>query len=164
MTTAIHVSNYFTNKAIKRKNPLMLMQALKYTYIAQQYHLALRDRPFFNEEIRAWKYGPVVVELYEHLKNTTNDNVMRFEQPPHDGFDEEQKEILEVVFYRYNKMGAYTLVCETNGKGSPWRTIIDREPGGVIGHDLMREYSKQGEVIGPYSFAILLDEMRREGE
>lgn len=163
MTTAIHVSNYFTNKAIERKNPLTVMQALEYTYLAQQFHLALRGEPFFNEEIRAWKYGPVVVELYEHLKNTTDHNMMRYEQPPHDGFDDEQKDILNVVFYRYEKMGAYAMVCEITKKGSPWCTIRNREPDGVIGHGLVKEYSKQGKVIGPYSFAILLGEMRQEG-
>ena len=65
--TAIDVSNYLTNKAIDQNRPLTVMQALKLTYLAQGYHLSLEDKPFFKEQVEAWKYGPVIRELYDYL-------------------------------------------------------------------------------------------------
>ena len=66
--TAINVSDYFTNKAIEQDKKLTVMQALKLTYIAQGFHLALTEECFFEEKIEAWQYGPVVKGLYEHLR------------------------------------------------------------------------------------------------
>ena len=159
--SAINVSNYFTNKAIKKEKPLTLMQALKLTYIAQGFHLSLLEKPFFDEEIEAWKYGPVVKILYEHLSGIRDGNYMiKDEQPCKYGFREKQLNILNVVFSKYARLGAWDLSELTHQKDTPWDITYRKKPDSVIKLDLVKEHFKK--IITPYSFAILLDEVRPE--
>ena len=118
--SAISVSDYFTNKAIKQNNPLTVMQALKLTYIAQGFHLSLTEEPFFSEEIKAWRYGPVIEELYDHLCRIKNDkHIINERQEINIEFDEGQIDILNVVFEKYAKLGAWDLSELTHKRNSP---------------------------------------------
>jgi len=40
----------------------------KLCYYAQAWHLALLDKPLFNEKIEAWIHGPVIPDLYQKYK------------------------------------------------------------------------------------------------
>jgi uncharacterized phage-associated protein len=40
----------------------------KLVYYAQGFHLALTEKPLFDEAIEAWEHGPVVPGLYHKLK------------------------------------------------------------------------------------------------
>ena len=63
------IANYFIKKAIEQNDKsLNLMKLLKLLYIAQGWSLAMFDRKIINEPIDAWKYGPVVANIYHSLK------------------------------------------------------------------------------------------------
>ena len=40
------------------------MSLEKWLYYAQAFHLVLRDEPLFSDALEAWKWGPVVPEVY----------------------------------------------------------------------------------------------------
>ncbi len=64
------IANYFIHKAIKEgDNSLTLMKLLKLLYISQGWCLAILNKPLFDEEIQAWKYGPVIPSIYQELKH-----------------------------------------------------------------------------------------------
>ena len=160
--SSINVSNYFTNKAINESDPLTVMQALKLTYIAQGFHLSLKDGPFFQENIEAWRHGPVVRELYDHLckiKNQEEGNHL-IEQPQRSDvqFNEKQKDILTVVFGKYANISAWDLSEMTHKRGTPWEVTYSSNPNSVIDLDLIKEHFKS--IISPFSFAILLEEIK----
>ena len=46
--TAMHVSDYFTNKAIDESRPLTVMQTLKLAYMAEGFHLSLEGNSFLK--------------------------------------------------------------------------------------------------------------------
>ena len=135
--TALNVSNYFTNKAIHNSNPLTIMQALKLTYIAQGFHLALEERPFFQENAYAWKYGPVIQEVYNHLKRVSTDNIIQFVEDV-SSFNKKQKEILRVVFNKYIKFDAWSLSQLTHRPGTPWHQSFELPLTKVRRLDLLR--------------------------
>ena len=157
--TVIDVSGYFINEAIKKNKPLTVMQALKLTYIAQGFHLALTEAPFFEEEIQAWKYGPVVKKLYEHLKKIKNKDhhTIEEEQDINAKFDEKQVDILNVVFKKYARLEAWDLSELTHKSGSPWDVTYSEKPHGTISHNLIKDHFKK--IVTEYSFAILLSEV-----
>ena len=49
--TSIHVGEYFINRCIDEERIPTVMKILKLAYFAQSFHLALEDRPFFENEI-----------------------------------------------------------------------------------------------------------------
>jgi uncharacterized phage-associated protein len=70
MIDVINVANFFIDIAARNENseymtPLRIQKIL---YLAQGWFLARHHKPLFPERIEAWKYGPVVPVVYEHLK------------------------------------------------------------------------------------------------
>lgn len=48
--------------------PLTNMQLQKLMYYAQGFSLALLGKPMYEDDIEAWRHGPVVPDLYQDLK------------------------------------------------------------------------------------------------
>ena len=152
---ASDVSDSFTNKAIDEGFPLTIMQALKLTYIAQGFHLALENEEFFQEEAYAWKYGPVIKELYSHLKSISKDNIIQKSQCLNTTFSEKQHNILHVVFSKYTKMDGWALSSLTHRQGTPWQVSYKKEEKSIIPKQMIKEYFKE-VIVTKESFILLL--------
>ena len=61
---ACQVANWFIMRARRDGRVLTIMSILKLTYIAHGIHLAEKSKPLFRNEIQAWRYGPVIVDVY----------------------------------------------------------------------------------------------------
>ena len=163
--TANDVGGYLTNKIIDEGRLPSIMQILKLAYIAQGFHLALEEgRPFFRENIYAWKYGPVISDLYYHLKGQES-----YDQDSHlmmteidvsndPSFTERQKNILYVILKKYANLSGWDLSTLTHQAGTPWAITYEkqREDNSIIEIDLIREHFEK--IITPISFAILLSQ------
>ena len=156
--TAVDVSNYFTNEAIEKNSPLTMMQALKLTYIAQGFHLALGYGPFFGERILAWKYGPVIAELYEHLKRISRHPPIIGEEQDIDTslFSDKQKDILSAVFKKYTNFTGWGLSHLTHADGSPWKECYVQGEQREIDESIIEDYFKK--IVNPETLAIILSE------
>ena len=58
----------FVKKGIDEGKFVTQMKLQKLVYFAQGYHLAKYNTPLIEENFQAWKYGPVVPEIYEDFK------------------------------------------------------------------------------------------------
>ena len=131
------------------------METLKLTYIAQGFHLSLVDRPFFKEKVYAWKYGPVIKELYQHLKIINIHNRINGKQDLKDSlFNEKQNNILFVVFKKYRMLNAWGLSRLTHMEGTPWQKAYIEGKETEIKLTLIKKHFKK--IITPKSFIILL--------
>ena len=50
------------------------MKLQKLLYYVQGFHIAVFNRPLFNEDIEAWMYGPVVPAVYEYYQENGNES------------------------------------------------------------------------------------------
>ena len=66
MNNPIDVARYFIIKAYEDgiEAEMTNMKVQKLLYYAQSLHLALYDEPLFDDEIQAWRYGPVCPPAY----------------------------------------------------------------------------------------------------
>lgn len=65
MVTANDVANYFIYKSSPSTDRnITNLKLQKLLYYAQGKYMAKYNKPLFNEEIQAWKHGPVVPEIY----------------------------------------------------------------------------------------------------
>lgn len=66
MIDCLNVARYFIVRAYEDgiEAEMTNMKVQKLLYYAQSLHLALYDEPLFDEEIQAWRYGPVCPPAY----------------------------------------------------------------------------------------------------
>jgi uncharacterized phage-associated protein len=58
----------FVKKGIDEGKFVTQMKLQKLVYFAQGYHLAKYNTPLIKENFQAWKFGPVVPEIYQDFK------------------------------------------------------------------------------------------------
>ena len=129
------VANYFLWRDSQKgdsSDGISNLKLQKLVYYAKGVVLAATDGKvsLFDNEMRAWKYGPVVPDLHEIYKGYGKGMSI----PPNPNFkpevfDTETREILDEVFGLYGQLSAWRL-AELTHKESPWKDHCKRE--GVI--------------------------------
>jgi uncharacterized phage-associated protein len=64
ISTAFTVADEILKIAKRKGLHITPMQLLKLVYIAHGWSLAILGRDLFPDRIEAWKYGPVIPDLY----------------------------------------------------------------------------------------------------
>lgn len=103
------------------------MSLLKLAYISHGWFLALHDRPLFHNPIEAWKFGPVVPDIYFSFKKQGKIPRQKIDTKKNmiDGMIDD---FLEQIYFIYGSMPAFKLSKLTHVTGGPWD--ITRKLGG----------------------------------
>lgn len=112
----------------------------KLLYYAQGASLALRNKPMFEDDIEAWKHGPVVPTVYRKYKNSGSSGIMNIEEPKN--LSKEDLEILKMVYDTFGEYSAWGLRNLTHSE-SPW---IETERNQVIPQEKIKNYFKENYV------------------
>ncbi len=158
--TAKAVANRFLDIADAAKSPLSPMKLQKLVYFAHGWNLGLFDLPLINEQVEAWKFGPVIPTVYHEFKgyghskiftraeflDLDSEELVTFsidnEPSPHLGRD---KAVINRIWEVYGHYTPMQLSNITQEVGSPWQTIwaqYDGDPpkGTDIPQSMIREY------------------------
>lgn len=114
------IANWFISRSARDNKKVSIMTLLKLTYIAHGWHLEMFNRPLFPNRIEAWKYGPVIRDVYNDFRNqgvTVSSGIPNYD----DDLDEGTKSFLEQIYTIYGSMNAYQLSDLTHVKGGPWQ-------------------------------------------
>ena len=65
---ALAVANWFLATAEAERKTLDPMKLQKLIYFADGWSLALTNVPLINEQVQAWKWGPVIPSVYHEFK------------------------------------------------------------------------------------------------
>lgn len=151
METPLAVANFFIKQAIKEGNEITQLQLLKLVYIAHGWYLGMNGEPLLSEGVQAWKYGPVVPEIYHYFKSYGNAPINSLAQiftgekyiiP--EVTNEDEKRFLDKIWQIYKEFSGLELSTLTHMQGTPWY-ITWHERGGdknthtVIANDLIKE-------------------------
>lgn len=141
---------------------LTQMHLQKLSYIAHGWNLAINNEPLSAVEPEAWDRGPVFRELraktryagsgpvdglirenddnpFAYLENTDRGN------PILANFLPEEREVLDHVWRRYGRRGAFALSDLTHEPGTPWYQVYHGQGAynGSIPNDLIRDHYLQ---------------------
>lgn len=122
ISTAANVAKYIIYKSLQRKEPVSNLKLQKLLYFIQGSCLVINDEQAFDDDIVAWRYGPVVKSVYyTYSVYGANDIITTFEEeitlPQH------LKEVVDFVLDNLLPVSAITLVNETHLDGSPWKEV-----------------------------------------
>lgn len=129
------IANAFIHKAQQEGDTdLTPMKLLKLVYIAHGWSLGLFNRPLFLEEVEAWKYGPVIRDLYRQVKQYGSSPIQHFLPETSNGHIQEvDQALIDKVWDVYGHQDGLTLSAITHQDGSPWsETWDDRGLHGLI--------------------------------
>lgn len=160
MNTSTKVSGTKTMKAIdvacillfegdKIGRQLTNLDIQKLVYFAHGWHLALSDSPLIDEEVQAWKHGPVIPSLYNQFKTYGFDPIpsSKVKRMCSDitTLDQTEVSFVQAVFSVYKRYSTFELVRLTHAGETPWDRVI-KEYGNarnvVIPDEYMREFFK----------------------
>lgn len=98
------------------------MKLLKLVYITHGWHLGFTNKPLINDEIQAWKYGPVIPVLYDVIKRFGAGNVdgELIDLYADKELDPETSEFVENIWHVYKEMSGLELSARTHKDGSAW--------------------------------------------
>ena len=137
---ARQIANWFICRARSDNRLLTIMSVLKLTYIAHGWHLALYDEPLFTNRIEAWRYGPVIPDIY----NTFRPMGVTLKEPitglPYQ-VEQKTENFLEQIYNLYSDMHPLRLSSLTHAPSGPW-DITSRLAGDFseIPNDLIRQH------------------------
>lgn len=148
----IDVANFFIDVINSdEEGSVTNLQLNKIVFFAQAWSLVLKNKPLFDEDFRAWDYGPVLPSIYHKFKDNGKQYIARVSDNIfEDVFDSETIDLLLDVYREYSKYSATELVNLTHVKGGVWdqiRSKNKKKKNEIIPKDLIKEYySKQPKL------------------
>ncbi len=121
MYDARQIANWFVQRASEDGKQLSIMQLLKLVYIAHGWHLEMRNSPLIHNKIEAWKYGPVIPDVYNAFRRQ-GINIQVPIPPVGQTVSEYDAHLLNEIYRIYGHMPAQKLSAITHEDGSPWKT------------------------------------------
>lgn len=122
MVDCLDVASYFIVKAYEDgiEAEMTNMKVQKLLYYSQSLHLALYDEPLFDEEIQAWRYGPVCPPAYRFYSEFEAKQLPIPNQEELSQIPDDQKNVLVEVWEYFGGYHAYRLSDMTHVE-FPWK-------------------------------------------
>ena len=145
----ITIANRLIELAEKDGRLLTPMQLIKLTYIAHGFSLAILKGPLIDENVEAWRYGPVIPSLYRRLKKYGSRGVSEILPPAFFGLktqtlEGDDERLVDLVFEKYGTLSGPQLSHLTHREGTPWQqNYHPNEMGTEIDDQLIRAHYKQ---------------------
>ncbi len=119
------------------------MQLIKLSYIAHGWTLAILDNPLFKDIVDAWRYGPVVPDIYHRYKKFGYSRISVRLRNLDDSFNNNEQAIMKRVVEVYGKYDGLYLSALTHQPDSPWDITIRKDGENTpIPNELIKEHYK----------------------
>ena len=129
MYTSIDIAKVFLQFAEEDEIEVTSMKLLKLTYISYGFHLGFFSKELFQADIQAWRYGPVIQNLYVFTSRFLRKGikVQDIEAFSFISIDQKDREFIRIIWNQYKVFTAYQLSEKTHQEGSPWSQVYDEE-------------------------------------
>ncbi|MBF1049432.1 Panacea domain-containing protein [Peptostreptococcus sp.] len=133
--TANQIASYIIKKCLESKKEISNLQLQKILYYTQAAFLVKVNRPAFSDDIVAWKYGPVVKDIYQEYKCNSNRPI--YDYIPYDGLiADDHTDLIDEIILAKSDYSAFELVEQTHEE-LPW---IDTNINETISIIKIKEY------------------------
>lgn len=142
MYNCFDIAKEFLTLAKEEGLTIAPMKLLKLVYIAHGYHLGFKKAPLINNPVQAWKYGPVIPELYQITKKfgkfpVDPDLVDMFYSKELSATD---KHFVKLVWNAYKHLNGLQLSTLTHAKDTPWEKTYDGGFHKIIPNSIIEDY------------------------
>ncbi|MDO7083581.1 type II toxin-antitoxin system antitoxin SocA domain-containing protein [Pseudocolwellia sp. AS88] len=159
MVSSSKFAQALLDRAVEKSIMMSPLKLQKLAYYCQGYFLATHSKRLFEDDINAWKHGPVVDVLYHEFKQHGSTNIPHKQGDTFLGLNEENQKMIDYVLDNLGQLGGWNLRNKTHNE-SPWvDTYLKGEgEGRVITDKLMTDYfSQELSLLQDEQLANILD-------
>lgn len=140
----LDVAKYVIKWFYNREQPITHLKLQKLLYYIQGWHLALYNKPAFNDEFEAWVHGPVNIKIYQQFKEYRYNNIECPDSIVPNIEDNKFKKHIEEVLLVYGNENAWELEARTH-REQPWiearnNLPVDAPCKNIIKQNTMKTY------------------------
>lgn len=155
MYKAMDIAQYTINYSIQTDKPISNLKLQKLLYYIQAAFLIETGEPCFVDDIKNWRHGPVVPEVYSEYKRYLNNDItdkqisysqlvldenmnisVKYEEYNEENIEKQDKILIKKVVDSLSKFGAWDLVDRTHQE-DPWNYS---ERGDTITNESIKNY------------------------
>lgn len=146
--TAHDVAHYI----LEETGRIQAIKLQKLCYLAQGWHLTWLGDPLFDDEIKAWRYGPVVYSLYREHAGSRHLDSWDFGEPDVGHLNSTQKKLIDMVIETNAHKSGFDLVRETHTHDI-WKKKFEQVPSDRKGYetlnveDIRKEFDRIDEEL-----------------
>lgn len=161
MANVQDVAKFFIDLAQKQEQQqsgdlVTNLRLQKLLYFAQGWCLARYDKPLFDAPIEAWKFGPVVREVYNKYNVNLANGISSDARIASDALTAEEMELLLDVVRAYDGYSTKTLVDISHAPDGPW---AKRGRSEEISTDEIKKYFKAQPPLPSFSDLLAKQEV-----
>ena len=158
------VANFFVRLSLGGEEDFITNLKLnKLLYFAQGWSLVRLGKPLFQNDIQAWKYGPVVASVYHDYKNCGCSPITFVDEGYLNSvFSGDQYALLLDVYAEYGRFTARALTSMTHESGTPWSLYYVEGENAVIPKEAIRDYFQLLPELKKFN-SSMIDESEIEG-
>lgn len=121
MCKAYDVAKYILSVAYRNGDVITNLKLQKLLYYAQAWYMVNNNSEIlFEDEIQAWRFGPVVPSVYEKMKRFKYNPIsMKLSEKDYETLDKKQKDFIEDFCNYFLHFSATELVSMTHNE-TPW--------------------------------------------
>ena len=118
------------------------LQLVKLTYIAHGYALGMGVGDLFNAKVEAWKYGPVIPDLYHTTKIWGRSPIPLDRITDGRALSGDAAKVVDLVIDRYGQKDGIYLSNLTHRAGTPWAQVYREGANVEIPDELITQHYK----------------------
>ncbi|MGO0686849.1 Panacea domain-containing protein [Pseudomonas fulva] len=147
MHKSIQIANEIIERGLRQSPPVTFtpMQLLKLVYLCHGWMLGLYGRPLIADNVQAWKYGPVIPDLYHQIKSYRDSPITSKISTWWSGqdrpLDAYENAIIDQTLAMYGHMTGVQLSQITHAPATPWSmTFRPDQLGSIISDEVIRDH------------------------
>lgn len=146
---ALELSKYIVSKCTEENKPISNLQLQKILYYIQYEFLKETDRVLFLDDIEAWRFGPVIPNVYYYFCNFGAMPItIKFKEYKNIIKDLEKFNLIDYVVEKKRQQNPWDMIKETHKDNGPWALTFNGGDGNrkVIPIKSIKEYIRKMEV------------------
>ncbi|HEY4875924.1 MAG TPA: type II toxin-antitoxin system antitoxin SocA domain-containing protein [Puia sp.] len=145
------IAAIFVKRGIEQRKYVTQMKLQKMVYFAHGYYLAKYGEPLIIEGFEAWKFGPVIPQIYQDYKFYGSDYItnieyasllgMELEDADINQLSENARDAVNFTWETLKNISAGKLSSWTHLEGSPWQQVYNENDREIkIDNNVIKDY------------------------